>query len=171
MLIFLIGYMGSGKSKTAEALAKVFNYRHYDTDQLVVEKTGRSIDSIFKTEGQEYFREIEKEVLYKTELLKNCVISTGGGTACFNDNMDWMNKHGTTVYLEANAGLLFHRLATSKEGRPLISGLNDVELMEQIIGQLAVRIPIYRKAKLIVGAADMNVKQLAEKIKNLKSTD
>ncbi len=165
MRIYLVGYMGSGKTKTAEALAKIFNYKIADTDKLVVDKTGKTISSVFEIEGQEFFRDIEKDVLRSTAKSENIIVATGGGTPCYFDNMDWMNENGVTVYLEANAGLLFHRLATSRAGRPLIEKLNDIELVEQITGHLAVRIPVYRKAMITVNAASLNPKSLAEKIR------
>jgi shikimate kinase len=166
MRIYLIGYMGSGKSKTAEALAKILKYSKADTDAMVEQRIGSTVASIFAKEGQEYFRDVEKDVLRETERFNKCVIATGGGTPCYFDNMQWMNEHGITVYLEANAGLLFHRLATNRGERPLIAGLDDVDLMEQITGQLAVRIPVYRKAAITVEAADIDVKSLAMKIKS-----
>ncbi|MBL0103956.1 MAG: hypothetical protein IPP51_09500 [Bacteroidetes bacterium] len=107
---------------------------------------------------------MEKTALRSTISLENVIVSTGGGTPCFLDNMKWMNENGTTVYLEANPGLLFHRLAGNKKGRPLIEKLSDVELMEQITGHLAIRIPFYRQAKITVPAASLNVKELAEKL-------
>ncbi len=170
MRIYLIGYMGSGKSKIAESLSKVLKYSVADTDKMVEERIGSTIDNIFRTEGQEYFRDVEKDVLRQTERFDNIVISTGGGTPCYYDNMSWMKMHGLTVYLEANPGLLFHRLATNKANRPLISNLDDVELMEQINGHLAIRIPVYRKADLIVPAADLDAKELAAKIKSFKKS-
>jgi shikimate kinase len=166
MRIYLVGYMGSGKTKTAEALSKIFNFKTVDTDNLVVEKTGKTISTVFEIEGQEFFRDIERDVLRSTAKNDNIIVSTGGGTPCYFDNMNWMNEHGITIYLEANSGLLFHRLATSKSGRPLIEKLDDVELMEQITGHLAVRVPVYREAKIIVNAINLDVKKLAEKIKN-----
>lgn len=164
MKIFLVGYMGSGKSKTAEALAKVLKLDWIDIDSQIQIKEGRSISQVFETSGQEYFRELEKKTLHETGSKNDVVISTGGGLPCYFDNMDWMNNEGFTVYLEANSGLLFHRLASMREGRPLIEKLNDVELMEQISSHLIHRIPYYKKAKLVVGAANVNVKQIAEKI-------
>lgn len=166
MRIFLIGYMGSGKSKVAEALGKIVQLPVIHTDSLVESHVNKSISEIFQSAGQEHFRELEKEVLHTTINHKNVIVSTGGGLPCYFDNMDWMNSNGITVYLEANPGLLFHRLSSAKEGRPLIENLNDVELMEQISGQLAIRSPYYQKAKLTVNAASVNVKSLAEKIEN-----
>lgn len=167
MKVYFVGYMGSGKSKVAGALAKHLSYTHIDTDSVIESDYGNSISFIFEKEGQDHFRELEKNILRSTKEMKKSVISTGGGTPCYFDNMDWMNENGLTVYLEANPGLLFHRLATSRDNRPLIRNLDDVELMEQISGHLATRIPVYRKAKLIVNAADINIKLLAEKIKEI----
>ena len=165
MRIYLIGYMGSGKSKTAELLSKIFKYGFLDTDHLVEEKLGNTISVIFNKHGQDYFREIEKKILRTTDKNDNVIISTGGGTPCYHKNMEWMNSNGITVYLEANAGLLFHRLASSRTGRPLIESLNDVELMEQIMSHLTMRIPFYKQAMITVNAASLNAKTLAEKIK------
>lgn len=158
--------MGSGKSKVAEALGKILELPVVHTDDLVEKLEGKSISDIFNSSGQEHFRELERKVLQSTIDYKDVIISTGGGLPCYFDNMEWMNKNGITVYLEANPGLLFHRLSSAKSGRPLIENLNDVELMEQISGHLAVRSPIYRKAKLSIGAASVNVKALAELIIN-----
>lgn len=157
--------MGSGKSKVAESLAKILDLPVVHTDQLVEEAEGKSISEIFKTSGQEHFRELEKNVLHSLSEKDDLVISTGGGLPCYFDNMDQMNAMGITVYLEANPGLLFHRLSSNRAGRPLIEDLNDVELMEQISGHLAVRSPYYKKAQIIINAASVNVKTLAETIK------
>jgi len=161
--------MGSGKSKMGEALAKIMKFDFVDTDKLITQIAAKSISEIFESNGQEHFRELEKDILHSLTSRTNLVVATGGGTPTYRDNMDWMNAHGVTVYLEANAGLLFHRLATSRTGRPLIEKLNDVDLMEQITGHLAVRIPVYRRAKITVNAANPDPKGLAEKINQYKS--
>ena len=168
MRIFLIGYMGSGKSKTAESLSKLLNYPVLEMDSEIEKQEGMTVSKIFQTQGQEWFREKEKQVLHSIVSFENIIVSTGGGTPCYFDNMDWMNEHGLTVYLEANAGLLFHRLASNKKGRPLIEDLSDVDLMEQITGHLIHRIPFYKKSKITFPASDMNVKRLAEVILNSK---
>lgn len=170
MRIYLVGYMASGKSKIAEALSKVLNIPFVDTDALLEKKEGKTIATIFETSGQEYFRKLENQVLMQTEKSENIIVSTGGGLPCFHNNMDWMNAKGITIYLEANAGLLFHRLAASKGDRPLLKNLNDIELMEQITGHLAVRIPFYKTAKITVSAANLNAKTLADKILKFKDS-
>lgn len=168
MRIFLIGYMGSGKSKTGEALARMMGYKAVDTDVLIEQQTGRTISDIFKVPGPDAFRDLEKKVLMELGKEEDIVVSTGGGLPCYNNTMDWMNANGMTVYLEANAGLLFHRLVRNKAGRPLIENLSDVELMEQINNQLVQRLPFYQQAKLKVNAASMDVKVLAEKIRTFE---
>ena len=158
--------MGSGKSKVAENLGRILGLEVLDTDQLIESLEKRSISEIFNSSGQEYFREKEKEILHATLENENIIVSTGGGLPCFFDNMEWMNTNGLTVYLEANPGLLFHRLSGAKAGRPLIEKLDDVELMEQISRHIAIRTPYYSKAKIVIGAASVNVKSLAEKIQD-----
>jgi shikimate kinase len=165
MLVFLIGYMASGKSKTGEQLAPLLGAKFVDTDILITEKSGKSIPEIFSIDGEEHFRRLEREVLESLGKKKNLVVSTGGGLPCHSGNMEWMNANGLTVYLDANAGLLFHRLLSSREGRPLLEGLSDVELMEKINSHLAERLPYYQRAKVIFPAASVNVKQLAAKIR------
>ena len=169
MLIFLIGYMGSGKSKMGEAASKILKFDFVDTDKLITQVGGKSISEIFEQNGQEHFRELEKDILHTLVSREKLMVATGGGTPMYQDNMDWMMAHGITVYLEANAGLLFHRLASSRGGRPLIEKLNDVELMEQITGHLAVRIPVYRRAAITVSAANPDPRGLAEKIIRYRS--
>lgn len=168
MRIYLIGYMGSGKSKAGKALATAMRYKFFDTDLMIGEETGKTIQQIFSAKGEEYFRKLENKILQKTFSMNRIVVATGGGLPCFHENMKAMNEHGITVYLEANEGLLFHRLATSKQGRPLIENLNDVELMEQIARHLTERSPVYNLAKIKVNAANLNVKLLQQKIEKLK---
>ena len=167
MRIFLIGYMASGKSKTGEQLASLLGYPLEDTDAVVVKNEGRSIVEIFSDSGEEAFRQMERNALQATFKKKNIVVSTGGGLPCSGDNMQQMNEQGVTVYLEANAGLLFHRLLQSRKGRPLLENLSDVELMEKINAHLAERTPYYEQAKIKVPAASLNVKKLAAQIQAL----
>jgi shikimate kinase len=163
-----VGYMGSGKSKTGRALATAMRSEFLDTDSEVELKTGKTVQQIFNQLGENEFRKLEREVLLATESLKNAVIATGGGLPVHDENMHWMNSHGITVYLEASEGLLFHRLASSKEGRPLIENLDDVELMEQISRHMMERGPVYLSAKIKVNALSLNIKMLQEKIKKVK---
>lgn len=160
--------MASGKSKAGKALAAAMRYKFLDTDVMIEEETGKTVQQIFSERGEEFFRELERKTLLKTESMNRVVVSTGGGLPCFYENIEWMNDHGVTIYLEANEGLLFHRLATSKQGRPLLENLNDVELMEQISRHLTERAPVYNLAKIKVNALSLNVKLLQQKIEKLK---
>lgn len=168
MRIYLVGYMCSGKTKTGKLLAAAIHAKFLDTDSLIEEQSKQTIQQLFDEKGEEYFRELETTMLHKTASQNKIVVATGGGLPCFHDNMSWMNEHGITVYLEANEGLLFHRLASSKQGRPLIAHLNDVGLMERISRDLVERTPVYELAAIKVNASSLNLKSLQQKIEKLK---
>ncbi len=143
-------------------------HKFLDTDAMIEEETGKSIERIFAEKGEEYFRKLEKKILLKTTTYNKVIVATGGGLPCFHENMSWMNEQGITVFLEANEGLLFHRLASSRQGRPLIENLNDVGLMERISRDLTERNPVYNLAAIKVNAANFNLKSLMQKIEKLK---
>ena len=107
MRIFLIGYMGSGKSKVAEALGKILELPVIHTDKLVEEKEGKSISEIFESSGQEYFRDLEKEALHSTIIQSDVIVSTGGGLPCYFDNMEWMNQMESPFILKQTPDYFF----------------------------------------------------------------
>lgn len=151
MLIYLIGFMGCGKTKIGNALAKKLNYKFIDLDELIEEQAGKKILEIFEDkDGQDKFRMMESEMLRKVSSLKENIISTGGGTPCFNNNMELMNSTGTTIYIKMEPASLFHRLAKSKQKRPLIKDLPDIQLLEFIFNTLAKREQFYLQAKYTV---------------------
>lgn len=167
MLIYLVGYMGSGKTTLGEKTARKLNHSFFDMDQLIEKKANKSISRIFEEAGENRFRELEREVLQETFSMQNTLIACGGGTPCFYDNMDQMNKHGISVYLHLSAGSLFHRLAPGKLQRPRIAHLPDLPLMEFIINELDKRVGFYRKAKLIIKGENLKPEELAQQLKNL----
>ncbi len=144
--IILVGFMGSGKTTFGERLAQKLNYQFIDTDQEIEQLLGMSIDTIFKTKGEAYFRQLEKQFLREIKV-NNTVLSTGGGMPCYYDNMDYLNKIGVTVYLEYTAEELFERLKQDKTGRPLLQNKTDVELLETIQRLLTQREPYYLQAQ------------------------
>lgn len=146
--IFLLGFMSSGKTKTARKLAKKLGLVHLDIDEEIIKQENKSISEIFEQEGEASFRKLETEVLRKLPL-ENYVISCGGGTPCFFDNMQYMNLHGTTVYLQLSAEKLFSRLSKKKGSRPLIMNLEGDELLEFIGIKLAERKPFYEQAQIV----------------------
>lgn len=158
-IIFLIGYMGCGKSTKAKQLAHKLNCPVIDLDAEIVIKTGRTIAEYFEEFGENGFREYESEMLKTFNYPKNCVVATGGGLPCFFDNMEWMNKKGETVYLELEPAALVSRLH-NRQKRPLIKDLNDEQLLEFITLKLEERNPFYRKAKLTVNAFDLDAEML-----------
>jgi shikimate kinase len=168
MIIFLIGFMGSGKSHLGKELAALMKYKFVDTDAVIEEKKKKTVAEIFSVEGEESFRAMEKKTLQGLLKKSKTVIATGGGMPCHDNNIEPMNKNGITVYLEAGVGFLFHRLMNEKKERPLISNLSDIELMEYISGTLNNRKPFYEQCRLKVNAEKITAEKLKEKIKNLK---
>ncbi len=154
--------MGAGKSTLGKKLAAKLNFRFVDLDKFIEEETGKTIDKWFEKKGEEKFREIEKKCLHKTKSFINTVVATGGGTPCFSDNMQWINSNGTSVYLQLSAGSIFHRIASSKEKRPLIKDLRDVDLIDFISRQLAVRETYYRQCHFTVKGEDLKIEALVK---------
>jgi shikimate kinase len=148
--IFLIGFMGAGKTTVGKQLAEELNCPFSDLDELIEKKSKQSISHIFEEKGEEEFRILESETLKSINVNKHQVIATGGGTAMFSDNMQWMNDNGFTVYLMLHPGILFHRLAKEKKHRPLIAHLDDVDLFEFIVEKIKKRLLFYNQAKLIL---------------------
>jgi Shikimate kinase len=145
--IFLIGYMGSGKTTIGKLLANKMGYNFVDMDAHIEEKHFKTITQIFAEKGEDEFRRLEQKSLHEVAEFENVIIATGGGAPCFFDNMEYMNSHGLTIYLKLTPNELAERLeliGTSK--RPLLAGKNSVELREFIAAGLAKREPYYEKA-------------------------
>ena len=147
--IFLIGYMGAGKTTIGKLLAKRLNWSFIDLDSFIENRYRRTIAAIFEEKGEAGFREIERRTLQEISSFENTVISTGGGLPCFFDNMDLMNKTGITIYLRAEVNELVGRLSFDKHKRPLIKGKNKEELREFVEINLKKREPFYNRAKII----------------------
>jgi shikimate kinase len=147
--IYLIGFMGSGKSFTGHLMSKSFGFNFLDLDQFIVESSKMSIPDIFSNLGEVGFRERESLYLRKTAELKNTMISCGGGTPCFNENMAWIKNNGISIYLKTSEELLFNRLNKQKSGRPLISNMTDNELKDYISIKIKEREFYYNQADYI----------------------
>ena len=164
MLIYLTGYMGSGKTTAGMKLAVKLGYAFADLDVMVENKYKITISQFFKKYGEPAFRKIERESLLETFSYSNTVVSTGGGTPCFSDNMDQINKNGISVYIKMPENALVQRLLNSKKKRPLLVGKTDNEIREYISHQMIVREPFYLKSCLSADGIDMDIKQLIENI-------
>jgi shikimate kinase len=157
MRIYLLGFMGVGKSHWGSIWAQHFQLNWIDLDQLIIQKTSSSIEDIFKEQGEMGFRKIEAACLRETNKMENALISVGGGTPCFEENMHWMNEHGTTIWLEASPQYLANRLAADTEkNRPLIAVLEETTLEKEIERLLIARIPFYQKAQHRLNAEQLD---------------
>ncbi len=165
MIIYLIGYMGSGKTTVGKKLARVLAYDFIDLDQQIESEIGQSIAEYFEQNGEEPFRKIEQKELHKTFQLENTVVSLGGGTPCFFDNLEQINQHGKSVYLKLSATSLALRLQQSKTPRPLIKDLTDGELFEFVQQQLGEREQFYNRTHFLIKGENLKVQELAELIR------
>ncbi len=153
--IFLIGYMGAGKTTAGKELAKKMNMEFIDMDHYIQARYQKTVGQLFSEYGEAEFRNIERKILREVSDIENVVISTGGGTPCFFDNMDYMNQVGTTVYLKASPQALSDRLNTCKEKRPLIKDKSEEELYAFVVDSLEKREPSYSKAHVIFGTEEL----------------
>lgn len=163
--IYLVGYMGAGKTTTARRLANQLGWEVADTDDLFEEKYKISVCDFFHKYDEALYRKLESEVLKETESLENVVISTGGGTACYFDNMEWMNQKGLTVFLHISEKAVVDRLLHAKRKRPLSIGKSEEELTEFVAQHYTSRLPFYEQAKITVKSEDLDLDNLLEMIK------
>ena len=161
--VMLIGYMGAGKTTIGKVLARDMGMEFYDLDDYIEGRFHQKIPDIFAEKGEEGFREMEKRMLHEVAEFENVIISCGGGTPCFFDNMDFMNSRGETVFLDAPPEVLKEHLKMGKTVRPLIQGKTDEELTAYIEESLQKRIPYYQKAKHTLKIEVIHTK---EQIKN-----
>ena len=167
--IFLIGYMGAGKTTLGKAFARAMGLAFVDLDWYIEERYHKTVSQIFAERGEDGFRELEKRMLHEASDFENVVISVGGGTPCFFDNMDYMNQVGETVFLDVDNQVLFRRLKVAKQQRPLLANKTDEELMAFIQEALEKRLPHYTKAKHVFnGELLENRHQIQQSVERLK---
>ena len=160
--IFLIGFMGSGKSTLGSKLARKIGYDFVDMDSLIEETARMTIAGIFKEHGEKVFRKWEHDILSELCMREKVVVSTGGGAPCHGDMMSVMNEHGDTVYLKLTPDALKERLLKSKTPRPLIQGKSESELLDYIITVLEEREAYYNQARFTMDGIDLQPEILAE---------
>ncbi len=163
--IILLGYMGSGKTKTGKALSQLLNYKFVDLDRYITKKTHRTISEIFNQKGEAYFRKKEKKYLKKIlNKDKNMVIALGGGTPEVKGIMELINAKGLSIYLKADKKILAERLKPERVERPLLSNLPDDFLESYIEDHLASRQENYEKAKLSIDVSQLDTTEIVQKI-------
>jgi shikimate kinase len=160
--IFLIGFMGSGKSTLGLKLAKLIGYRFIDMDHLIEETAEMSVPEIFNEHGEAVFRKWEQDILHELCQQEKLVIATGGGAPCHSQLMDTMNACGTTIYIQLPPEALKNRLINSRTERPLIKGKSEPELLEYITALLEKREKFYSHAELIVDGINLQSIELAK---------
>ena len=159
--IILIGYMGSGKPTVGKALSKETGMMFYDLDWYIESRMRKTVSQIFAERGEEGFRQIEYNMLHEVAEFEDVIISCGGGTPCFFDNMDYLNQQGDVVYLKATPETLYKHLLMAKVERPLLKDKTPEELIAYITEHLKEREPFYGKARHIL---DVNVLDNYDKI-------
>lgn len=150
MKLVLIGYMGSGKSTLATRLAQEWNLPLLDLDQELEQKLEASIPEIMQEKGEIYFRKQERQMLEKLLIKEKYVLSTGGGTPCYYDNIDLINSQATSVYLNSSVKVLVQRLEKERLSRPLLAHLEASELPEFVAKHLFERAHFYQQAHLTI---------------------
>ncbi len=160
--IIIIGYMGAGKTTVGKALSKELGIPFYDLDWYIESRMRKTVAQLFAERGEENFRQIEYNMLHEVAEFEDVIISCGGGTPCFFDNIDYMNEQGETIYLKATPEVLYGHLKMGQTVRPLLLGKTEDELLSYIGQQLSVRENYYNKAKHVL---DVSLLDNYEKIK------
>ena len=157
--------MGSGKTLVSKELSILNNFKIFDLDTEISKQNNRSITEIFKEKGEIFFRKTEKEVLEKIlSSEKNIILSLGGGTPCYYNNIDSINEKTISVFLKTNVKTLAQRLSSEKDKRPLIQNISNEDLPEFIAKHLFERNPFYNQAKITINTDNLSTKEIAEEI-------
>ncbi|HYX07488.1 MAG TPA: shikimate kinase [Bacteroidales bacterium] len=162
MRIFLIGFMGSGKTTAGKKLAKKAGFSFLDMDKEIEKKHNLKVGQIFEERGEEIFRQFERDMLHEITVKDDMVVSTGGGVPCYYDNMEFMNNNGITVYLRLDPSSLVKRLEEAKTDRPLIKDRNHQQLIEYVTSKLAEREEYYNQASHVIDARNLKISTLLE---------
>ena len=159
--------MGAGKTVVGKRLAKSLGLSFYDLDAEIEMRYKMSVSAIFQNFDESCFRKLETETLKMFSEKDDCIVSCGGGTPCFNDNMSLINSLGVSVYIKMPAKALANRIINSHKKRPLASGKTESELVDYVEKTLAVREPFYAMANISVDGINLDKNELSEKIRQM----
>jgi len=164
--IFIIGFMGVGKSTQAKKIASKLGYSFVDLDKQIEKLTNRTISEIFSEKGEQYFREIESTTLKKVSSLK-VVISTGGGTAVSSENLQFMKEKGIVIWFDCPIEIIVSRVKPSKNTRPLLAKIKDEDLATQLRTLLENRVPFYSQANIKFETSNVNSEKILKLIEEI----
>lgn len=162
--LFLVGYMGAGKTTVAKELSMYYGFKYIDLDLYIEKKMRQKIEDVFKERGEDGFRIIERICLGEIADQSGVVVALGGGTPCFFDNMSVIKRAGTTVFLRMKVENLFKRLSGAHVRRPLLTGKSGDELYDFIKRQLEQRTMYYSKSDIIIDADGLSSEEIVNKI-------
>lgn len=169
--IFLVGYMGAGKTTIGKVLSKFIGLTFIDLDYYIEGRFRKTVAQLFAERGEEGFRSIERNMLHEVAEFEDVLVSTGGGTPCFFDNMEFMNQQGTTIYLQVSVDELASRLELCKHTRPVLKNRTGDELKAFVAESLSGRLPFYQKATIVFDANELMTEAdayaLSEQLKKL----
>lgn len=169
--IFLVGYMGAGKTTIGKVLSKLIGLTFIDLDYYIEGRFRKTVAQLFAERGEEGFRSIERNMLHEVAEFEDVLVSTGGGTPCFFDNMEFMNQQGTTIYLQVSVDELASRLELCKHTRPVLKNRTGDELKAFVAESLSGRLPFYQKASIVFDANELMTEAdayaLSEQLKKL----
>ena len=167
MRVILIGFMGVGKTTIGKKIAHKLNYRHIDLDTFIEKEQNSTISKIFSELGENKFRELEHFWLKEILNINNVIISTGGGTPCYLNNINLLLESGITIYLKSDPRIIFERLRLDNVDRPLLKNKSETELKKYISKYLILRSPFYSKAKYTIEIENSSATEIADKINQL----
>ena len=169
--IFLVGYMGAGKTTIGKVLSKLIGLTFIDLDYYIEGRFRKTVAQLFAERGEEGFRSIERNMLHEVAEFEDVLVSTGGETPCFFDNMEFMNQQGTTIYLQVSVDELASRLEVCKHTRPVLKNRTGDELKAFVAESLSGRLPFYQKASIVFDANELMTEAdayaLSEQLKKL----
>ena len=165
--IYLVGFMGCGKSTLGRKLAKFMKWKFVDLDEYIEKRENNTISKIFSEKGEAYFRALESNVLKESADWYNTVVSCGGGTPCFNKNMELLNNLGLSIFINLSPDILAERLKGEREKRPLIAKFSDAEMLDFINAKLSERLKYYQSSKLIFNYTKEKEAEFLNRFSNL----
>jgi shikimate kinase len=170
MIYFLIGFMGSGKTHWGRLWAAKHKIAFVDLDEQIEIAERKTVSEIFESKGEDYFRKVEADILRNHIFLNDTIVACGGGTPCFHNNMEWMNAHGITVYITSTPEEILRRLnSAGRDKRPLLSKLNQAELLFFIEKKLKERQPFYTQAKVVLANSRITEDSFANHVVPMQS--